>query len=506
MHVCTEQKGFKHSMTSVKGDEGRVQAELVNAAVTHNGVFSACIDLNRSNADRWQQSSSDATELSATLNDLHRITTELVQEGQAWRQARSIASAAVSNHQKMVEILEIPQTLDVCLRAEMFHEALLILDYSKNLLAERKSRDSHNHICILEQLEANMGRTLQVGLMSVVLPRLSQQLPLHSAVKLISFLRRLRTGEDVLTKLFLDSKTSFIDQCLQEAATLSHTPYAFLSKLLNAYKVHLSEAVNQFKACFPPSALPQLAAWSSVRAESFLLTFELKLQLVTNGAEVASLTDQVANVCASSVRVGMDIGPLLMERVCQRAVQLFAAQVQGATSAFRAAMQSISWKLPAGSAPNKLVDEAASSRGPPPAPIALLSFLPLAYAMNGIISAFNEIRRCAATSIAWPCLEELGAFLRVVLADVRRVHMGSQLMEANEQESLRRFRRALTEEFLPHVWLCARRVFPSQLVLVSELEIVLQEEVKPLREHQAVRATASGDELSVPSDEPAQSN
>lgn len=468
-------------MSVVKGEEARVQAELVNAAVAHNGVFSSCIDLNRVNASRWQQSAKDAADLSTTLEDLHKTTTELVQEGQVWRQARSIATAAVSNHQKMVEILEIPQTLDVCLRAEMFHEALLILDFSKNLLSQRGTRDS---LSLLDQLEENVGKTLHAALLTVVVPRLSQHLPLNTAVKLISFLRRLHTNDEVLTQLFLDCKTSFLDQCLQEASTLSHTPYAFLSKLLNVYKVHVAEAVHQFKACFSSAELPRLASWCNERADVFLAAFDGRLQLVTNGAEVASLTDQTANVCAASVKVGTDIGPLLMERICQRGFQLFSAQIQGASSAFRAAMQSISWKLPAGgSSQVQRVDaEVSPSAGPPPAPLVLLQFLPLAYAMNGILSAFNEIRRCAASAIAWQCFEELGVFLRVIITDVQRVHSASLLMEAHEQESLKRFRKALTDEFLPHVWTCAKRVFPSKEALLSELELVVESEVRSLRD------------------------
>jgi conserved oligomeric Golgi complex subunit 8 len=485
-------------MSAVKGEEARVQAELVNAAVAHNGVFSSCIDLNRVNASRWQQSAKDAADLSTTLDDLHKTTTELVQEGQVWRQARSIATAAVSNHQKMVEILEIPQTLDVCLRAEMFHEALLILDFSKNLLSLRGSRDS---LSLLDQLEENVGKTLHAALLTVVVPRLSQHLPLNTAVKLVSFLRRLHTDDEVLTKLFLDCKTSFLDQCLQEASTLSHTPYAFLSKLLNVYKVHVAEAVHQFKACFSAAALPRLAAWCNERADAFLAAFDGRLQLVTNGAEIASLTDQTANVCAASVKVGTDIGPLLMERICHRAFQLFAAQIQGATAAFRAAMQSISWKLPSGgSLTHSKAEDPPSTAAPPPAPIVLLQFLPLAYAMNGILSAFNEIRRCAASSIAWPCFEELGSFLRVIISDVRRAHMASLLMEPSEQESLRRFRKALTEELLPHVWLCARRVFPSKEVLLSELERALEVEVCQLRDAppQASRTTHTLSTSEVP--------
>jgi conserved oligomeric Golgi complex subunit 8 len=479
-----------------KGEESRVQSELVNAAVAHNAVFSSCIALNRSNAAHWQQSSLDAADLSSTLEVLHQLTADLVQEGQSWRQARSIASAAVSNHQKMVEILEIPQTLDVCLRAEMFHEALLILDYAQNLLSERRNR---KELHLLDQLEANIGRTLRIALQMVVLPRLSQALPLNTAVKLVSFLRRLHTPDEVLTSLFLDCKTTFLDQCLQDAATMSHTPYAFLSKLLNAFKVQVSEAVNQFKACFPAVALAHLAKWSSGRAASLLSTFEQKLQLVTNGAEIASLMDQTTNACSSCVRVGIDIGPMLMTRLCLRAIQLFAAQIQGAAAAFRAAMQSISWKLPAGNAynPPKASEEGATT-SPPPAPIALLPYLPLAYAMNGILSAFNEIRRCAAKAIVWPCLEELGKFLRIMLAEVRRVHLTSQLMETHEQESLRRFRVAFTEAFFPHVWLCAQRVFAGEVLLVSELECALEDEVKALSERPF---RPSGTEASTHSDE-----
>lgn len=455
-------------MSKVSQEEQRIVADIVNTSVAHHHVFAVATSVNSDNAKRWQSAARTSALLSESLKGLRLQTADLVTRGHQWKNDKAVAVAAVQNHHKVVELLDAPQTLDVCLRNEMFHEALLVLDHVRNVVAEQRERGA---VRLFANLEANMELALRTALQTSVLPRLSQPMPLNTAVRLITFLRRLRTPEDALLRLFVSKKSEFIDGLIQEADGLSHTPYSFLSKLLTVFKVHVTEAVTQTTACFPQQLVAdELMLWCGVQTSQLLGLFQSRLRLITNGSEVASLMEQATNCSTAACKVGLDVSFLLSEALSKRTLELFVAQIAGSTSTFRAAIASFSWKVPLHASGSGGDSGAAATAGPPPPPSSILSFLPLAYAMNGILSAFNEIRKCAARCVAVACCDELAAFLEIIACEIRRTARSASLMEPQEQHAFQVYCSVFSDDFVPHVLLAAENIFGKSSAALASLK------------------------------------
>lgn len=479
----------------VSTEELRIQSDIVNAAVLHHSVFTHSFEVNKSNAARWKVAAASSSTLASSLTRLHEVTNKLIAGGQEWRREKQVASLAVAQHQKIIELLEAPQTLEVCLRNDMFHEALMVIEFVRNLAAEQSSNSNGATLNILVKLNEAVDSTLRNALSTIVIPRLSQALPLNAAVKLTTFLRRLGTPDHVLSALFLQSRSQYVDQLIQEAAAISHAPYSFLSKLTMIFKVQVSEVIAQYSACFPASvegSALALSEWSSSWAATFLTFFESRTQLITNGAEIASLIEQVNNCCSMSARVGMDLSPLLTEIIAARVYQLFAAQIAGATSAFRAAIASFSWKLPLSlTAAHQSGKDESHSGGVQPPPASLLSFLPLAYAMNGIVSACNEVRKCAAMSVASQCVADAGGFLELIAMEIKRTQRSLALLEQHEQQAFQLYATVFIDDFVPHVMHCLERVFPSCGFALQALRSRVHEDLAILKPTAPPAAEAS---------------
>lgn len=479
-------------------DEQRIQSEIVNAAVANHTALTSAIAVNEASAQLWDEAAAISTSLHRSLQTLQTRTTDLAAFGNSWRREKQLASSAVAHHQKLVELLDAPQTLDICLRNEMFHEAMLVLDFVKNLTSEQRERGVE--VSVVSQLRSAVELALRSALLHAVLPRLAQPIPLNTTVKIITFLRRVQTPEAALVALFFSKKDELVEQLLKDAESMSHTPYSLLSKYAGIYKVHVAEAVAQFHACFSgPDAARSHAQWCADQSAAFVRVFASKLVLVTNGSEIASLMEQVGNCSAAAAKVGLDVTDCINELLCQRAFELFSSQLSGATTTFRAAAASFSWKLPAsatasasraatGSSTNG--QSAGAGAAIPPPPSSLLHFLPLAYAMNGAISALNEVRRCAAKCLAPQCCDALVAFIGDVVAETRKAQRVVLLMDSQEQQACQAYTLALRDEFTPHLLLCAERVFSESVEVVAAAHSRARQLVQDLLPAAAASPTA----------------
>jgi hypothetical protein len=169
--------------------------------------------------------------------------------------------------------------------------------------------------------------------------------------------------------------------------------------------------------------------------------------------------------------------PVLVDLLNERVVGIFLAQISGAEQSYVAAMNAHTWKsqqVSAGGGRGTIEGGQAVATGSSLVPpVALLHFLPLSYAMNGILSACNEIRKCATTVAGGRCIRDVLRFLLRIADDVALARNMSQLMDDNEQKGVAEFANAFVHDFVPHVARCLERLFSS----VQQLARQLPEEV-----------------------------
>jgi hypothetical protein len=453
----------------LQAEELRIKREIVDVTVSNFHVFKAAFETNETVVQRFSLAAQTTPKLVAALEQLQKQSQSLAAVGQAWRTDKQIATAAVAQHQKLLELLEAPQTIDVCVRSEMYHEALLALEHIHSFANGFGAAAPP----LVTKLLRDVNSTLHKLLNTVVIPRLATNISLSLAIKLTTFLRRLGVGEQHLRQLFLTKRSELIDNATSDAEAPSTAPYSCLSRLLTAMKVHGSEVVTQFHACF--TSLPretgqqaavmcdELAQWTASRSASLVQHFEKKLPHVTSGAEIASLLEQSHNAASVLAKVGLDVTPAIVDMLAERIVSIFTSQISGAEQSYTAAMNAHTWKTQqvAGAGRQAEGPAASGSSGSIAPPVALLPILPLSYAMNGILTACNEVRKCAAPVAAGRCVREVTRFVLRIADDIASSHAMLQLLDEGEQKGVAAFADAFVYDFVPHVAKCIERLFSS---------------------------------------------
>lgn len=428
----------------------RVQKDIVDACVSHYEVFgyahSALKTLGTSGGSR---ASDIDRRLTSSLASLDAISRRMLTDSHEWRIRRAVATTAANQCFRVVEIVEAPQTLEACLQAEAYHEALLVVDHVRSLHDESPASDLLSSV--LERVE----QVLSIGVETLVFPKLSQPITLTACIKLINFMRRLDIPDRDIRQLFLSRKLTWLQGTLTDSAKMTQSPYSSLSKALSLFKVGVSEIVLRYEACFglcDQEQVTELQIWVSERATSFANTFSGILRTVTSGAEVASLSSQLDHLAPPLGRVSCDITPELLFQLSTRALSIFSSQIHMARSTYEAAMSAQVW------AANSL-SQFPKTHADNGVPMQLLHFLPLAYAANGIISAINEIRKCAFSCLASVCESLVDDFLLKVATDAQELHQSAFLSDI-EFSAVQEFRSLLASVLVPHVVASVLKVFP----------------------------------------------
>ncbi|CBZ28664.1 putative oligomeric golgi complex component 8 [Leishmania mexicana MHOM/GT/2001/U1103] len=398
-------------MTTSSAAEARVRQSIVNCAVDHYELLTNAQAANMAAASLSSTAEDTAKELTASLQTLHSWSQLLQYAGQSWRQEKAQLHGAVMSHQKIVALMESPALVEECVRQTMFHEALLIFDHVMMLCQHMSD------VYVFQRLQKEVVDTMEQAVNAHVLPMLSGVLTVDTAYKAISLLRRLGGSPASLRALFLRSRAAYIRQLLQEAES-SVVPYSLILKYITVYKMHVNEVTLQYKACFPSSteaqqrqATEELSLWCQEQAHMFIHLMAAALQHLHNGSELALVVQQCSSCASASARVHTDVLGLLGNVLVQKVHGLFADGMRQARTTYRTAMKTSSWRVSVYCHNNSTLTSSTVIKAPPtisdtPA-VQLAQWLPLAYALNGMLSSFNTIRKCLLPGVEAPCEEEV---------------------------------------------------------------------------------------------------
>lgn len=151
-----------------------------------------------------------------------------------------------------MDLLEIPELLENCVRGEMFEEALDLKNHVE-VIVER-----HRNLPLLNMILKDM--QIAIGKMSDALLQELQakKIPLTELLKVISYLRRMNLfSEQELRKQFLIRRERWFqnetDKLLLDFQT-SKNGYAYLTQLVDFNRLNLFEIITQFRALFVEGA------------------------------------------------------------------------------------------------------------------------------------------------------------------------------------------------------------------------------------------------------------
>ncbi|XP_037304131.1 conserved oligomeric Golgi complex subunit 8 [Pungitius pungitius] len=388
--------------------------------------------------------------------------------------SRRMNSLTLNRHTEILEILEIPQLMDTCVRNGYYEEALELAGYAKRL--EKK----HSSLPVIQAIVAEVRQSAQL-MLNQLLQQLRSNSQLPACLRVIGYLRRMDVfTEAELRVKFLQARGSWLQSIL--AAVPEDDPYFHITKTIEACRVHLFDIITQYRAIFsdedplPPPADGQAPlneaaifhGWVVQKVAEFLQTLERDLQRGVGG-RLDSLLGQCMYFGLSFSRVGADFRGQLAPMFQQVAGETFGRAVQEAAAKFQEDMNLYTLiSLPSvlgGTGPHMAP---ASQPGALQPPMVLLDFQPLACFLNNVLTAFNDLRLCCPVGLAHHVASCLQDALNTVSRQIVAFHRAEEsAFSSREKQLFVLFCSSYAEQLLPFLNRCLKLLFPpEQLALV----------------------------------------
>lgn len=309
-----------------------------------------------------------------------------------------------TSHPIILELLEVPQLMETCIRAGNFDEALDLRSFASKLSL------LHGDLPVVARLTAEAEHAA-FSMRDALLIRLSSPVQLPDCLRIVGYLRRLALfDEHTLRRSFLASRESWISGLITDLDD-SH-PYEFLKRLTDVYRLHVFDIIMQYNAIFSddidgnnnPSSSGSMSSilysWADRRVTAYLAALAQYLPKISDGGGLASVLDHAMHAGASLGRVGLDFRPAIAPLFEQAALNMFENNVKTSTVTFNAMLDAHKWvALSSSSSTTSSTAAAAASGSTTTPPTALMQYPPMAVYTNGLLVSLNELRHCALVSL-----------------------------------------------------------------------------------------------------------
>ncbi|XP_077049983.1 conserved oligomeric Golgi complex subunit 8 [Siphateles boraxobius] len=413
--------------------------------------------------------------LSKLLHKLPSFTErcrDFIKEAEEISISRRMNSLTLNRHTEILEILEIPQLMDTCVRNGYYEEALELAAYVKRL--EKK----HSSLPVIQGIVHEVRLSAQL-MLNQLLQQLRSNSQLPVCLRVIGYLRRMDVfTEAELRVKFLQARGSWLRSIL--TAIPGEDPYFHITKTIETCRVHLFDIITQYRAIFSdedPLLLPGDQAlnesaifhgWVVQQAAQFLETLDQDLQRGV-GSRLDSLLGQCMYFGLSFSRVGADFRGQLAPIFQQVAMDTFRKAILEAVAKFQEDMNSytlISYPSILGSTIPPAIPSTQPGTLQPP--MALLDYPPLACFLNNVLTTFNDLRLCCPIGLAQEvsrCVEE--ALIKVTKLILVFHRAEESAFSSRERELFVQFCSAFAEDMVPFLNRCLQVLFPpAQLSLI----------------------------------------
>ncbi|XP_034424649.1 conserved oligomeric Golgi complex subunit 8 [Hippoglossus hippoglossus] len=397
-----------------------------------------------------------------------------VKEAEDIGASRRMNSLTLNRHTEILEILEIPQLMDTCVRNGYYEEALELAAYVKRL--EKK----HSSLLVIQGIVREVRQSTQL-MLNQLLQQLRSNSQLPVCLRVIGYLRRMDVfTEAELRVKFLQARSTWLNSIL--AAIPEDDAYFHITKTIEACRVHLFDIITQYRAIFSdedplvPPVSGQVVVnegaifhgWVVQKVAEFLETLERDLQRGVGG-RLDSLLGQCMYFGLSFSRVGADFRGQLAPMFQQVAAETFSRAVQEAMDKFQEDMNMYTLiALPSvlgGTIPPVAPSIQPGTLQPP---MSLLDFQPLACFLNNILTAFNDLRLCCPVGLAQDVTRCLEDALQKVTRQILVFHRAEEsAFSSREKELFLQFCCSYAEDLLPFLNRCLQLLFPpAQVALI----------------------------------------
>ncbi|CAF1030794.1 unnamed protein product [Brachionus calyciflorus] len=401
----------------------------------------------------------------------------------------------LQKHNQLLEILEISQLMETCVRNEYYDEALELANYVKRLDKKYSST-----IPLINQIVDDVNKSLNL-MLSQLLAQLKTSIQFNQCLKIIGLIRRLDVfTESELRIKFLQLRDYWLDNLLSRIP--SQDPYHHVTKTIEEMRIHLFDIITQYRAIFSDDDFLSsnilsgsqnitnlilnhkdlnesklFYCWLNKKINFFLAILERDIKLGV-GNRLDGVLSQSMYFGLAFSRVGLDFRALMIPIFERIVFEQFKKQVDLANLKFEEYLAKVNWSdlnLDKSRMQDIFESKLGSIINPP---IQLLDFPPLAHYLNTILNCFNEIRLCLPLSLYSKVFNEMEESFRK-MAKFVNVYFNKEMLDKKEKELFGQFMSNMVNLLIPFLEKCFLGMFPlDQIQKIYGISQIEMEKIK----------------------------
>lgn len=246
----------------LKDEKSSKSSQMLSLTFENYSTFIQTAECSKNICADFSQIEERLTSFFTELDQFSSVCQKFSRETEQTNHARKQNMFTLQKYSQILEILEIPQLMDTCVRNDYFDEALEIVTYCKRLerkfslpLSNKVSTNSSFHIPLLVQIVQDVRVSLEFMLEQII-HQLQTAIQLPACLRLMGFIRRMDIYNELELRLcflqarahFLDKRLALLHQQYSSANLIDH--YEHASKYIDETRNILFDIVTQYRALF----------------------------------------------------------------------------------------------------------------------------------------------------------------------------------------------------------------------------------------------------------------
>lgn len=473
---------LQYEPSRLKEEKDNINDDIQSYAFNNYKTFIKTADCSREIYQDFGQIDTKLDFLVNKIPDFNSKCENFTRNIQNINQARRNNNLTLQKHNQILEILEISQLMDTCVRNEYYDEALELSAYVKRL-----DKKYGNVINLIQKLNEDVKQSLDL-MLKQLLDQLKHDLQFPTSLKIIGLIRRLNVfNESQLRIKFLQSRDVWLFKLLDNIP--KDDAYTFLTKTIDENRIHLFDIITQYKALFTDDDLISskndtnsdaklLNCWIMNKIDSFLNilkeTLNSNLNHIHSLSRLDSLLSQSMYFGLAFSRVGLDFRVALVDIFEDFILKQVKKSIDNANKKFNESISKFNFNdlNDIHNTTNYNFSINSNSLNPP---LILIDYVPFGVYLNEILQLFNELRLCAPLSLSFKVKNEL----QMSLEDLSRQIL--KFVKSESQEIRNKFVHSFYYDLVPYIQKCFINLFPlDQLQLTLSIQQNDLENVKDL--------------------------
>ncbi|KAJ5073379.1 conserved oligomeric golgi complex component 8 [Anaeramoeba ignava] len=252
--------------------------------------------------------SKSQTQITQLTSNLKEFSTNIPEYLQNQEQSQK----SLDKHTQILQLLEIKQLMETCLKNESYDDCLRLTQFSKKFFKKNKKS-----LPWIQDMFSNDISQVTKDMQNQLLNKLSKPVQLPKALYIVSTLKKIGHLSQIdLKALFVSKRNEWLNDSLnsQLKSLVDLREYDRISKYTDTLRSGMFEIITQFNSAFgiQPSNYEILHDWIYHRISIWMSQLEISIPKISNDSLLKSLFEQCLNFAASHARIGTDFSGIII--------------------------------------------------------------------------------------------------------------------------------------------------------------------------------------------------